>query len=124
MVDLEFINPGTPVAGPYSPMVIAGNLIFVSGQVPAPDLDNVRDQTASALEKIKSLLKSCGSNVGNIVKTTVYLKDMEEFKEMNDAYKDFFKQNGIVENFPARSTIQASPPLLVAKLEIDAIATR
>ncbi|MBN1800344.1 MAG: RidA family protein [Candidatus Lokiarchaeota archaeon] len=122
MVDRQYINPGTPVAGPYTPAVIAGDLIFVSGQIPSHDCLGIRDQTTSALEKIKFLLESCGSKVENIVKTTIYLKNLENFKDMNESYKYFFLQNGVSENFPARSTVQAIPPVISVDIEIEAIA--
>ncbi len=122
MVDRQYINPGTPVAGPYTPAVIAGNLIFVSGQIPSPDSSGIQDQTTNVLEKIKFLLESCGSSVKDIVKTTVYLKNLEEFKEMNESYRFFFEKNNGKENFPARSTVLANPPLEGVKIEIEAIA--
>jgi len=122
MVNIEVIDTGSPKAGPYSLGITAGNLIFISGQVPAPDTTNIKQQTMSSFEKIKKILEAAGANVSNIVKVSVFLKDMSDFKEMNDAYKEFFEQNGVTEKFPARSTVEATCPMPGALVEIDAIA--
>ena len=120
---IEYINPGTPVAGPYSPAVKVGDLIFVSGQIPDKDSNGIGEQTISAFNKIKDLLESCGTSVNNIVRVGVYLKDISNFGKMNEAYKKFFADNGVDENYPARSTIQASPPIEGIDIEIDVIAS-
>jgi 2-iminobutanoate/2-iminopropanoate deaminase len=123
MVDIEKVNPGTPVAGPYSPAIKVGNLVFVSGQGTAPGLDNIKDQTISVLENIKKIVEAAGGKVSNIVKTTVFLNDMKNFGKMNRAYKKWFQENGVTEKFPARSTIEvAELPVGIMLLEIDAIA--
>ncbi|MFX0071981.1 MAG: RidA family protein [Candidatus Hermodarchaeota archaeon] len=123
MVDIEYVNPGTPVAGPYTPAVKLGNLIFVSGQGPAAGTDNIEDQTRSELEKIKTIVESAGSSVSEIVKTTVFLKNVKDFDKMNQIYKQFFEENGASGKYPARSTVEVSnlpgPTMLI---EIDAIA--
>lgn len=123
MVEKEFINPGTPVAGPYTPGVKVGNLIFVSGQGPKAGTEGITDQTTTAFENVKSVLEAAGASVANIVKVTVFLKDMNDFSKMNRAYKNFFKDNGINENFPARTTVQiANLPVATMLIEIDVIA--
>ncbi|MHA1292060.1 MAG: RidA family protein [Promethearchaeota archaeon] len=123
MVDIEKINPGTPVAGPYSPAIKVGNLVFISGQGPAPGTSDIKEQTQSVLENIKTIIEAAGGNVSNIVKTTVYLKDMKNFGKMNRTYKKFFNDNGVNENYPARSTLEVSDlPVGTMLLEIDAIA--
>lgn len=122
MVEIEVIDTGTPKAGPYSHALKAGNLIFLSGQVPAQGAMGIKEETLSILNKIKNLLEAAGAGVANIVKTTVYLKHIEDFKEMNEAYKSFFEQNNITDKFPARTTIEATSPVINSSVEIDAIA--
>ncbi|MBY8986715.1 MAG: RidA family protein [Candidatus Lokiarchaeota archaeon] len=122
MVNIEVIDTGSPKAGPYSLGIKTGNLIFISGQVPDPEKKGIREQTLSVLEKIKSILGASGANVSNIVKTSVFLKNMDDFRDMNQAYKDFFEKNGVNEKYPARSTVEATCPMPSALVEIDAIA--
>lgn len=123
MVDIEIINPGTPVAGPYNPGIKAGNLLFISGQGPTQSIAEIKDQTYSVLEKIKKVVEAAGGSVSNIVNTTVFLKNMEDFSEMNRTYKKFFDDNGVTEKYPTRSTVEVSNlPLAFMLVEIDAIA--
>ncbi|MFX1314373.1 MAG: RidA family protein [Promethearchaeota archaeon] len=122
MVNIEIIDTGAPKAGPYNLGIKAGNLIFISGQVATPGVKGIKEQTLTALEKIKEVLKAAGANIQNIVKVGVYLKNINDFKEMNNAYKDFFQQNGVTEKFPTRTTIEAVCPLPTGLIEIDAIA--
>ena len=123
MVDIEVVNPGTPVAGPYSPGVKVGNLLFVSGQVSKPGTADIKEQTRSALDNVKKVVEAAGGSVSSIVKTTVFLTNFKDFGKMNRVYKQFFEDNGVTERFPARSTVEVSN--LVAEgliIEIDAIA--
>ncbi|UCC20094.1 MAG: RidA family protein, partial [Promethearchaeota archaeon] len=100
----------------------AGNLIFISGQVTTPEARDIKSQTLAALEKIRKVLEAAGAHVSNIAKVTVFLKNMSDFKEMNQAYKEFFEKNDVSEKFPARSTVEATCPLPYGLIEIDAIA--
>jgi 2-iminobutanoate/2-iminopropanoate deaminase len=123
MNDSEIINPGTPVAGPYSPGVKIGNLLFISGQGPAQGTIDIKEQTYSTLGNIKKIVEAARGKVSNIVNTTVFLKDMKDFGKMNREYKRFFEDNGISEKFPARTTIEVSNlPLETMLIEINAIA--
>ncbi len=122
LANIEIVDTGSPKAGPYSLGIKAGNFIFISGQVPSPDAKDITQQTQTAFEKIKKILEVAGSSVSNIVKVSVFLKKMSDFKEMNDAYREFFEQNGVNSKFPARSTLEATCPLPTALIEIDAIA--
>ena len=122
MVKKEVINIRSPKAGPYSLGIKAGDLIFISGQVPNSDDKNIKNQTLTVLGKIKAILEEAGANVSNIVKVGIFLKSITDFTEMNQVYKEFFEQNGVNEKFPARSTVQALCPLPTALIEIDAIA--
>lgn len=122
MVKFEIIDTGTAKAGPYNLGIKAGNLLFISGQVTTPEARDIKEQTIAAFEKIKKVLEAAGATISNLVKVTVFLKDISDFKEMNQAYREFFEQNGVSEKFPARSTVEASCPLPSGLIEIDAIA--
>ena len=122
MSGIEIINPGTPVAGPYSPGIKAGNLLFVSGQGSAQPATDIKEQTLAALTNIKKIVEAAGGKISNIVNTTVFLKNIKEFKEMNSVYKQFFNDNGVSEFYPARATVEVSNlPLASMLIEISAI---
>lgn len=110
--------------GPYSPTVRAGDLLFISGQIPLDPATGgmvaggIAVQTRRVLESIRALLSDAGLSTGAVVRTTVYLADMGDFQVMNEAYAQFF-----AEPYPARSTIQAAGLPRDARIEIDAIAT-
>ena len=109
--------------GPYSQAVRAGSLLFVSGQVPLdpasgqPVEATIQAQAARSLENVKAILAQAGAGMENVVKTTVFLKDMEDFAEMNRIYQTFFP-----ENCPARSAVQAARLPKDVLVEIEAIA--
>ena len=110
--------------GPYSQGVVSGNFIFLSGQVgrkhDATDLENgVADQTRQAILNIKAVLAEKNLTLDNVVKTTVFLADMNDFAEMNGVYAQFFDE----ESAPARSTVQVAGLPLAADMEIEAIAS-
>jgi 2-iminobutanoate/2-iminopropanoate deaminase len=119
-------SPGAPKAiGPYSSALRADPFLFVSGQVPFDPVTgamvdgDIKAQTHRVLENIGALLQSGGLSYGDVVRTTVYLADMNDFAAMNDVYTTFF-----VEPYPARSTIQAARLPRDARIEIDVIAIR
>jgi 2-iminobutanoate/2-iminopropanoate deaminase len=121
MVNIEVVNPGTPVAGPYSPALKVSNLLFVSGQIAKQG--DIKEQTQTILENIKKIVETAGGKVSNLVKLCVFMTDIKEFSEMNSVYKKFFEDNGVTEIFPARSTVEVSNLVLEGLLiEIDAIA--
>src|SRR5262245_37433211 len=118
-------SPGAPKAiGPYSPAVRAGQLLFVSGQVALdPATGNlvpggIADQTRRALDNIGELLLAAGRSFGDVVRTTVYLADMNDFAEMNGVYGEYF-----AEPYPARATVQVARLPKDARVEIDVIAS-
>ncbi len=122
LVEKKRFDAGLQTAGPYSPCIKAGNMIYVSGQVGLP-ANSIKEQTKIILEKIKKLIEEAGAKIANIVKMTVYLKNMKDFNEMNIVYKQFFEENGITEKFPARSCIEsANLPLVDMLIEIDCVA--
>jgi len=117
-------SPGAPKAiGPYSPAIRAGQLLFVSGQVAIdPATGNmitggIADQTRRALDNIGELLLAAGRSFGDVVRTTVYLADMNEFAAMNEVYGEYF-----AEPYPARATVQVARLPKDARVEIDVIA--
>ena len=109
--------------GPYSAGVKAGNFVFTAGQL-GIDPENgefvsgsVEDQTRQALKNLAAILEAAGSSLENVVKTTVFLKDMDDFGAMNGIYGQYF-----VEEFPARSAVQAARGPKDGLVEIEAIA--
>ncbi len=122
MSGIEIINPGTPVAGPYNPGIKVGNLLFVSGQGSAQPATDIKEQTLATLTNIKKIVEAARGKISNIVKTTVFLKNIKEFGEMNSVYKKFFNDNGVSESYPARATVEVSNlPLASMLIEISAI---
>lgn len=109
--------------GPYSQGYKAGDYIFVSGQGPLDPQtgkvkgDTIEEQTRQTLENIKAILQANGASMKDVVKVTVVLTDLSNFKPMNEVYKTFFS-----EPFPARITYGASLALTGMLVEIDAIA--
>jgi 2-iminobutanoate/2-iminopropanoate deaminase len=111
--------------GPYSQAVWAGDLLFCAGQISLdPATGNmiaggITEQTARVLENIRGLLQSQGLDFGNVVKSTVYLSDMNNFGSMNEVYARYFTKAP-----PARSTIQAARLPKDALVEIEVVAAR
>ena len=123
MPNIEIINPGIPVAGPYNPGIKVGNFIFISGQGSAQSKEDIKEQTLTTLNKIKTIVEAGGGKISNIVKATVYLKDINDFSKMNTVYKKFFNDNGVSESYPSRAALEASNlPLSSMLIEISAIA--
>lgn len=109
--------------GPYSQAVKAGNLLFVSGQVPfVPETmeiveGDVKAQTAQSLKNLQAILKEAGADFSNVVKTTVFIKDMNEFAQINEVYAEYF-----AENKPARACVEVARLPKDVKVEIELIA--
>ena len=109
--------------GPYSQAVKAGNLLFVSGQVPfGPETmeiveGDVKAQTAQSLKNLQAILKEAGADFSNVVKTTVFIKDMNEFAQINEVYAEYFG-----ENKPARACVEVARLPKDVKVEIELIA--
>ncbi|MFX0077441.1 MAG: RidA family protein [Candidatus Hermodarchaeota archaeon] len=123
MPKIETVNPGTPVAGPYTPGIKADNIIFISGQGSAQSDEDIKAQTLTTLNKIKMIVEKGGGSVANIVNTTVFLRNNSDFSVMNEVYKKFFNDNGVLEVYPARATVEVSDlPLASMLIEISAIA--
>jgi 2-iminobutanoate/2-iminopropanoate deaminase len=111
--------------GPYSHAIVANGMVFTAGQVgidPAAGqmvAGGIREQTEQALKNVRAILKAAGTSLENVVKTTVFLQDMNDFAEMNSVYGTFFSENP-----PARSTVQVARLPLGALVEIEAVALR
>ena len=109
--------------GPYSQAIRAGDLLFVSGQIPVdPATGEVVEPTIQAqakrsLENVKAVLEAAGASLDNVVKTTVFLKNMDDFVEMNRVYQSFFQAD-----CPARSAVQVAKLPKDVLVEIEAIA--
>lgn len=115
---------GAPKAiGPYSQAVKAGRFLFLSGQLPLdPETGNISGdgievQTRQALENIKSILAAAGASLSDVVKTTVFLKDIGHFPEMNQVYQQYFATDA-----PARSCVEVSRLPKDVLIEIESIA--
>jgi len=117
-------TPAAPAAiGPYSQAIRAGGLLFVSGQVPIdPATGQIVDgdiatQTHRALRNIAAILKAADASLDHVVRTTVFLADMNDFAAMNEIYAEYFTSPA-----PARATVQVSRLPKDARIEIDVIA--
>ncbi|HVN09655.1 MAG TPA: RidA family protein [Patescibacteria group bacterium] len=109
--------------GPYSQAIRSAGLLFLAGQIPLDPATmqlvegDIAKQTERVLENIKAILAAAGSSLDRVVKTTVFLKDMNEFAAMNEMYGRYFPQNP-----PARSTVEAARLPRDARVEIEVIA--
>jgi 2-iminobutanoate/2-iminopropanoate deaminase len=124
MKSVVLTDRGPKPIGPYSQAVKSNGFVFVSGQVAldpktgefvGPD---VRQQTERVLENLKAILEASGVSLNHVVKTTVFLKDMNDFTAMNEVYARYFTAAP-----PARSTVQAARLPKDALVEIDVIAS-
>jgi 2-iminobutanoate/2-iminopropanoate deaminase len=109
--------------GPYSQAVKTGNMVFVSGQIPIDPAtgqfvsDEVAEQTEQVFKNLQAVLEASGSGLDKVVKTTVFLADMNDFAAMNEVYGKFFTSD-----YPARATVQAARLPRDARVEIECIA--
>ena len=109
--------------GAYSQGIIAKGFVFTAGQIPLiPGASNLREggieaQTRQVMNNIKGLLEAAGSGLGSVVKTTVFLADIEDFAAFNAVYGEFFPQDP-----PARTTVQAGGLPMGALIEVEAVA--
>jgi len=109
--------------GPYSQAIISNGFAFVSGQIPLDPASGqiiaggIEEQTTRVIENLAAVLDAAGSSLSDVVKTTVYLKDMSEFAAMNNVYAQYFTKNA-----PARATVEAARLPRDVRVEIDCIA--
>ena len=124
MVEKEVIHGKSP----FSAAIKVKDTIYVSGQIPKDFVTgdwpvNIEDQTKQCLKNIKKILLKVGADISNIVKITIYFTNIEEYGKMNKGYIEFFNNNGIKTNFPARSCVQVGPLMFSEwHVEIDCIA--
>ena len=118
-------TPKAPAAiGPYSQAVLVNGMLFSSGVIPIDPETNtlvegdVTVQARQAIGNLKNLIEASGSSMDKVVKTTVFIKDMNDFGKINDIYKDFFTSE-----FPARSCVEVARLPKDVLIEIEAIAT-
>ena len=109
--------------GPYSQGIVTGNLVFTAGQIPLDPATmqivegDITTQTDRALQNLKAILQEAGASLSTVVKTTVFLADMNEFSAMNEVYARWFG-----EHRPARSAVEVSRLPKDVRIEIEAIA--
>ncbi len=113
--------------GPYVQAMDLGNMLFVSGQLPIDITtgtmpDCIKEQAKQSLANIKAILTEANYQVNHIVKTTIFLADMNDFADVNAVYDAFFKENNAA--FPARSCVQVARIPKDAKVEIEVIAAK
>ncbi len=121
------LTPNAPKPiGPYSQAIQAGKTVYLSGQIAIDPKTNqpmvnasIEDQTRQALDNLKAVLAGDGLTMDNIVSTTVFLKDLNEFGKMNEVYATFFKDKP-----PARATVEVARLPREVKIEVSAIAVQ
>jgi 2-iminobutanoate/2-iminopropanoate deaminase len=119
-------SPDAPAAiGPYSQAILVGNTLYCSGQIaldPAAGKlasESIQTETRQVLKNLGAVLRAAGTDYVNVVQTTVYLADMNDFKAMNEVYAEFFKTNP-----PARATVQVARLPRDARIEIACVAVK
>ena len=109
--------------GPYSQAIIVGNLVYTSGQIPIDpatgsiDEGGIKEQTRQSLTNVQAILKEAGLTMANVIKTTVFMADMNDFADMNAVYAEFF-----TEPYPARSAVAVKTLPKGALVEIEVVA--
>lgn len=123
MVQTISTDKAPKAIGPYSQAIAANGFLFVSGQIPIDPASgqllqgSISEQTARVMANLKAILEQAGTTLSTVVKTTVYLKDMSDFEEMNQVYGEFFSSHR-----PARATVQVARLPKDVSIEVDAIA--
>lgn len=115
-------NNAPKAIGPYSQGTAFENLIFTSGQIPINPAtssipEGIKEQTRQVLENIKGILKESGSDMNKVIKTTVFIKNMNDFTEMNEVYSSFFENP-----YPSRTTVEVARLPKDVLVEIEVIA--
>lgn len=117
-----FTDKAPAAIGPYSQAIVCGDLLFVSGQLPIDPAvgklieGNMEEQTKRVVQNLSAVAEEAGVDLSKVVKTTIFLKDLHDFAEVNSAYAKFFQDDP-----PARSTVQVAALPLNARIEIEAI---
>lgn len=117
-------NAPAPI-GPYNQAVLAGDMLFISGQIcinPATgEMKNkdLQEETHQVMHNLKAILQAAGMNFGNVIKTTIFITDMNRFAEINEVYGKYFEGD-----FPARETVQVSALPKFVNVEISMVAVK
>lgn len=125
MINTVNTNKAPSAIGPYSQAIICGNMVYTSGQIPVnPETGEVvsggiEGQTERVLENLKAVLEAAGSSLQQVVKTTVFIKSMNDFAAVNAVYARYFK-----EPYPARSCVEVARLPKDVGIEIEAVAVR
>ncbi|WP_456395792.1 RidA family protein [Thermococcus sp.] len=122
MKEAVFTDKAPRPIGPYSQAIKAGEFLFISGQIPVdrdgnPVEGGIKAQTRQVLENIRAILEAAGAGLDNVVKVTVYLKDMNDFGAMNEVYAEYFGSSK-----PARAAVEVSRLPKDVRIEVEAIA--
>ena len=120
--EVIFTEKAPKAIGPYSQAQKVGDLLFTSGQIPLNPstgelVTEIKAATKQSLENIKAILEAAGTSLENVVKTVVYIKNMNDFGDVNEVYGEYFKENA-----PARSCVEVARLPKDALVEIEAIA--
>ena len=115
-------NKAPAAIGPYSQEIVTGNILFTSGQIPVnPDTgvipDGAEEQANQVFINLKNLLEEAGTSIDNVVKTTVFIKNMEDFAKINEIYEKYFSRP-----YPARSCVEVARLPKDVLIEVEAIA--
>ncbi len=123
LIKSVFTDKAPKPVGPYSQAIVVGGWVFISGQIPINPLTGelvktpFREAVKTVLNNVLEIVKSVGGNINNVVKVTVYMKDLSKFTEFNEIYSEFFK-----EHKPARAVVGVASLPKDADLMIEAIA--
>ena len=118
-----FTKNAPAAVGPYSQAMRAGDMLFVSGQIPFVPAtmklvsEDIKEQTRQSLENVKAILEEAGASLNDVVKAGVFIKDMNEFGAINEVYAEYFS-----ENKPARACVEVARLPLDVRVEIEVIA--
>jgi 2-iminobutanoate/2-iminopropanoate deaminase len=118
--------PGAPAPiGPYSQAILKGDTLYVSGQIPLNpvtgelEISSIQEATHRIMQNIKALIETADMQMSDVVKTSIFLKSMDDFTMVNEVYASYFKSN-----FPARETVQVAKLPLDVPVEISCIAIK
>ncbi|MBR5318447.1 MAG: RidA family protein [Peptococcaceae bacterium] len=118
-------NNAPQAIGPYSQAILAGDTLYVSGQIPVVPAtgaivsDNVEEQARQVMENVKAVVEAAGLTLDHVVKTSVFIKNMDDFAKINAVYSEYFK-----ENCPARACVEVARLPKDVQIEMEAIAVK
>jgi 2-iminobutanoate/2-iminopropanoate deaminase len=125
MIDVVSTSGAPKALGPYSQALVAGGFVFCSGQIPinpatsSIEATTVEEQTRQSIKNLSAVLEAAGSSLSNVVKTTVFIKDMNDFAAVNGVYAEMFGDTK-----PARSCVEVARLPKDVKIEIECIAAK